>query len=131
MLSFTLTLQIIVERKAAGTYDQQEAVNRVNRPSKMHAPQTISTTPTNGARISGAGMPILMNRPTPTASGKRNFCIPSERKTAPTISRIKMSVEGNFSGFKLWRNFIGILIFQKKELESPTVDLAPAALPAR
>jgi hypothetical protein len=49
---------------------------------------------TNGATNSGLGKPILAKRPAPTLSGRRNFWIPSERKTAPTIRRIRMTAAG-------------------------------------
>src|SRR3990172_4604106 len=62
------------------------AARCVNSPRSTSNPQTISTTPTKGAIISGAGIPILMNRPTPSESEKRNFWMPSERKTHPTIN---------------------------------------------
>ncbi len=45
------------------------AASRVTRPRMRSAPPAISTMPTNGARSSGAGIPILTNRPTPSASG--------------------------------------------------------------
>ena len=47
--------------------------SRVIRPINSREPQTISTTPTNGAITCGQGMPIFTNRPTPNESGKRNF----------------------------------------------------------
>jgi hypothetical protein len=64
------------------------AASRVSNPKISNAPHTISTLPTNGAKKCGAGMPIFVNLPTPKASGNRNFCAPSEKNTAPTISRI-------------------------------------------
>jgi hypothetical protein len=63
--------------------------NRATRPINSREPQTISTTPTNGAMTPGEGLPIFTKRPTPRESGNKNFCIPSERKTQPT--RIRMS----------------------------------------
>jgi len=61
------------------------AAKRVSSPRRKNTPHTTSQTPTNGAVTSGAGIPILVNRPTPRASGNRTFWMPSERKTAPTI----------------------------------------------
>ena len=46
---------------------------RVSSPTISIAPQIISTTPTNGAKNCGFGMPILVNRPTPRVPGNRNF----------------------------------------------------------
>lgn len=48
-------------------------VSRVNKPMIKSVPQTISTTPTKGARNCGAGMPIFIKRPAPNVAGKRNF----------------------------------------------------------
>ena len=53
---------------------------RVSSPTINIAPHTISTTPTNGAKNCGAGMPILVNRPTPRVAENRNFCILSLTK---------------------------------------------------
>ena len=36
----------------------------------------------------GQGMPIFTKRPTPRESGNKNFCMPSERNTQPTRTRI-------------------------------------------
>ena len=47
--------------------------NRVSKPIIKSVPQTISTTPTKGAKNCGYGMPIFIKRPTPNAAGKRNF----------------------------------------------------------
>src|ERR1700674_4698181 len=58
--------------------------SRVTRPINSREPQTISTTPTNGAMTCGQGMPMFTKRPTPRESGNKNFCTPSERKTQPT-----------------------------------------------
>jgi hypothetical protein len=59
----------------------------VKRPTIRSVPHTISTTPTNGPENCGAGMPIFAKRPAPKEAGKRNFWIPSERKTQPTRMR--------------------------------------------
>ena len=40
------------------------ADSRVRKPSRMNAPNTISTTPTKGATVAGSGMPIFAKRPT-------------------------------------------------------------------
>src|ERR1022692_669770 len=70
------------------------AASRVSNPSIKSEPQTISTTPTKGAENCGAGMPILINRPTPRAAGNKNFWIPSDKNTQPTISRTKSVAAG-------------------------------------
>jgi len=69
------------------------AANLVNSPITIKKPKTISTTPTKGAKNPGAGIPIFINLPTPRASGYKNFCIPSVKKTKPTISRINSTEE--------------------------------------
>lgn len=63
---------------------------RVIRPNNTSAPQTISEVPTKNPRNSGEGNPIFSKRPAPRMAGNRNFCIPSERNTAPTIMRMSM-----------------------------------------
>jgi hypothetical protein len=45
----------------------------VSNPIRISAPQTVSTTPTNGAMTAGEGMPIFAKRPTPSDAGKINF----------------------------------------------------------
>lgn len=45
----------------------------VNKPINIKKPKTISSTPTNGAKNPGAGIPIFINLPSPNTSGKRNF----------------------------------------------------------
>jgi hypothetical protein len=64
---------------------------RVNNPVNTSAPQPISKHPTNGANNVGDGMPIFSNRPAPTSAGNKNFCIPSDIKTAPTIKRMTIT----------------------------------------
>ena len=49
------------------------AANFVMSPIKSKVPQTISTTPTNGAMTCGQRMSILTNGPTPQESGKQKF----------------------------------------------------------
>lgn len=49
------------------------AASRVKNPTRSIRPHVISTNPTNGARTSGDGIPILANRPTPSLSENRNF----------------------------------------------------------
>jgi hypothetical protein len=49
------------------------AASRVASLISTRVPQTISTTPTKGAIVSGAGIPIFTNRPTPKAWGNKNF----------------------------------------------------------
>src|SRR6266478_1216382 len=44
------------------------AASLVKKPTKIKLPHTISTMPTNGAITCGAGIPILMKRPTPSES---------------------------------------------------------------
>jgi hypothetical protein len=50
-------------------------------------PQETSKQAVKDAQKSGLLKPILANRPAPTVSGLSNFCIPSDRKTNPTIKR--------------------------------------------
>jgi hypothetical protein len=64
--------------------------NRVSKPRRTNNPQVISNAPVNGPKKSGTGIPILLNLPAPKLSAKRNFWIPSDKKTAPTISRIRI-----------------------------------------
>src|SRR6266576_612002 len=45
------------------------ATSRVSKPIIRNAPHTISTPPTNGPIMSGAGMPILAKRPAPRSRG--------------------------------------------------------------
>jgi len=47
--------------------------SRVSNPTISDAPQASSTTPTNGPKNCGAGMPILANLPTPRAAGKKEL----------------------------------------------------------
>ena len=63
-------------------------------PTMMNTPPKTSTMPTKGAVTAGIGMPILMNRPTPSSSGNRNFCSPSVTKTAPTTNRSRTVARG-------------------------------------
>lgn len=70
------------------------AANLVKKPQSIKTPQFISKIATNIATASGAGIPIFKKRPTPRASGKTNFCSPSDKKTNPIIIRIKMVAEG-------------------------------------
>jgi len=58
-------------------------------PINMSVPHIISNEATKDARNSGFVKPIFSKRPAPTNSGKRNFWIPSERNTNPTINRGK------------------------------------------
>src|SRR5690606_34144856 len=64
----------------------------VSNPSRINKPQRISSPPTRFPRNSGSGKPIFSNLPAPRTSGKRNFCRPSDRKTAPIIRRISRVV---------------------------------------
>jgi hypothetical protein len=68
------------------------AASLVSNPDNISAPQIISKLPTKGPRKSGLGKPIFANRPVPSFSANKNFCMPSERKTAPTIRRMIMVV---------------------------------------
>lgn len=83
---------LVVTRATDMIVNKGIAATLVNSPTKTNAPQTISKLPTNGPRKPGLGKPILAKRPAPRASANRNFCIPSERKTLPTIRRIRMVV---------------------------------------
>lgn len=64
------------------------AASLVYRPIKTKMPHAISNVPTSGARKWGLGKPILAKRPDPNVSANKNFCIPSERNTVPTIRRM-------------------------------------------
>ena len=68
------------------------AANRVRKPIKIKLPHSISNEAVNCAQNSGFSKPIFANRPAPTISGNKNFCIPSNKKTAPTMKRIRMVV---------------------------------------
>lgn len=63
------------------------AASLVKRPITTRRPHDISTTPTKGAVISGNGIPILMNLPTPSVSEYMNFWTPSDQKTHPIMNR--------------------------------------------
>ncbi len=58
-------------------------------PANSSSPQTISKLPTSVAVNSGQGNPIFVKRPPPNVSANKNFWIPSDKKTSPTIHRIK------------------------------------------
>src|ERR1022692_1101029 len=79
------------------------AAKRVSSPKMKSTPHTISQTPTKGARMSGFGIPIFVKRPTPCASGIKNFWMPSERKTPPTIRRIRITAAGAFVESNFWK----------------------------
>jgi hypothetical protein len=64
----------------------------VSNPRRIREPQNASTLPTKDPRKSGAGKPIFSNLPAPRSPGNRNFCIPSDKNTMPTINRIRMVV---------------------------------------
>jgi len=68
------------------------AATRTEKPIRISTPQIISNDPTSSARNSGFANPIFSNRPAPTTSGKRNFWIPSERNTKPTINLGKIDL---------------------------------------
>jgi len=75
--------------------------NLVNNPRRIINPQIISKVATKYPRNSGAGSPIFSNLPGPRAMGYRYFWIPSDKKTAPVISLIRivvceLSVDNNF-----------------------------------
>ncbi|MNX83386.1 hypothetical protein D3C86_1151480 [compost metagenome] len=80
---------LVVMMATPMTASKGTAARRVRRPKQTRSPQVTSKQPTIGASSSGAGRPILAKRPTPSASGKRNFWIPSDRKTSPTMSRMR------------------------------------------
>src|SRR3989339_677593 len=69
--------------------------NLVNNPINIKAPQRISNTPTKGAKNSGIGIPIFINLPTPSSSENKNFWIPSNKNTVPTINRIRIIDDEN------------------------------------
>src|SRR5207245_10723361 len=68
---------------------------RVRKPTISKAPQTTSINPASGASNPGAGIPSLAKRPGPISMGKRNFWMPSKRKTPPTANRINKTDEGD------------------------------------
>lgn len=68
------------------------AARRVNHPIRIKKPQVISKLPTNGPGKSGFGNPIFSNLPGPNLSANKNFCMPSDKNTAPTIKRISKVV---------------------------------------
>jgi hypothetical protein len=80
---------------------------RVKRPIRINAPQSISKKPTKLPKNSGDGKPILANLPAPKVSGNKNFCIPSEKNTAPTNKRTKIVV----FELSVCINFCNIIIF--------------------
>jgi len=89
---FFANVTILVEYMATAISMRSGTVaDRVTTPINSRELQTISTTPTNGAMTCGEGMPIFTKRPTPRESGSKNFCMPSERKTQPTRTRISRS----------------------------------------
>jgi hypothetical protein len=47
--------------------------NLVKQPISNMLPHKISNVPTNGPKKSGLGIPILVNLPTPSWAGNRNF----------------------------------------------------------
>ena len=61
-------------------------MSRVPRSLMRRRPPPISSTAIAGARTSGIGIPSLVNRPT-HGSAYANFSRPSQKKTAPAISR--------------------------------------------
>lgn len=86
---FLASVTILVEYDATRISMRRGiATSRVSSPINSSVPQTTSTTPTNGAITCGQGMPVFTKQPTPSDSGNRNFCMPSERKTQPTRMRI-------------------------------------------
>ena len=74
------------------------AASRVRRPSISRMPQPASKAASNGDMTYGAGRPISEKRPGPRVSGNTNFMIASQRKTAPTINRIRVVTGGAESG---------------------------------
>ena len=71
------------------TISKGQTAKSVKKPRINKVPHTISVAPTNGATKCGAGMPIFSKRPAPSAAGKRNFWMPSERKIQPTRKRTR------------------------------------------
>ena len=70
------------------------AAGRVKQPDEDERAATDLDHADEGGHDLGAGIPIFANRPTPRASGKRNFWIPFERKTTPTTSRMRKQAAG-------------------------------------
>jgi hypothetical protein len=75
-------------RRLAFAY-RYSGCDHVKRPRIKKVPHTISVAPTNGPMNCGAGIPIFSKRPAPSAAGKRNFWMPSERKIQPTRKRTR------------------------------------------
>ena len=61
------------------------AASRVPTPSTNSAPQTNSVVATNGALISGIGIPIRASSPVPLQI--RELALPREDKLSPTDTR--------------------------------------------
>lgn len=68
------------------------AANLVSKPKRISVPQIISKHPVNDAQNSGFAKPIFAKRPAPSIAGNKNFWIPSDKKTEPTITLIRMVV---------------------------------------
>jgi hypothetical protein len=96
--------------------------SEINRPRRRRVPQAISTTPTKGAENCGQGIPIFAKRPVPKAAGKRNFWMPSERKTQPTRMRTSRMLQerrreepcGSLGSMNLHANSKKATFFQKR-----------------
>jgi hypothetical protein len=74
--------------------------NRVNKPINIRKPQIISNVPVKCAQKVGLLNPIFVNRPTPTSSGNKNFCSPSEKNINPTARRHKsVGIDDVFKSF--------------------------------
>jgi hypothetical protein len=70
--------------------------------------------------ISGAGIQILIKRPTPRESENKNFCIPSDRNTQPTMNLINRNAAGFFSNPSKRDVRKGIsLVLHEDEMKAP------------
>src|SRR5262245_27526038 len=73
-------------------------------------------------------MPILANRPAPRLSGKRNFCKPSDRKTAPTSKRTRTTEAGASVVRSLRNNDMADLRSTALELRGELVEVVDLQL---
>ena len=94
---------------------------RERNPMNRNKGNTISTTPINGAKKSGYGIPIFVNLPMPNCSGNRNFCIPSVKKTIPTINLIIIMAAGDFVFMSLFC-ILGYFRILQNVYQRPTIS---------
>ena len=109
--SFANTSDFVVAKATSMIIINGIEASLVIKPIKTNMPHIISKTPTKLPKNSGDGKPILANLPDPSVSAKRNFWMPSERNTAPTMSRINIVV----FELSVWINFLSIMRWIKYE----------------